>query len=111
MTTPRQSVGESRDPESALQIIASLRGKRSVDVERLFEAHLKHRHEMDVRAWRYRLISLVAGLGVFAFLAWFAVRLADQGNALEAVGLVGIGGVPIVALFVTGEVVSRRMLK
>lgn len=111
MTTPRQAVGASRDPVTELQVIASLNGKQKIDVERLFDKHLDHRHQMDVRAWRYRLISLVAGLGVFAFLAWFAVQLADQGNPVEAVGVVGFGGLPMVALFVTGEVVSKRMLK
>jgi len=49
----------------------------------------------------------VAGLGAFAFLAWFAVRLADRGAELEAVGVIGFG-LPMVVLFVTGQVMSRR---
>lgn len=107
-TPPRQTTG---DTPTELEVIAGLCGKQKVDVEKLFEKQLDHRHAMEIRAWYYRLISLVAGLGVFAFLAWFAVRLADRGSALEAVGVVGLGGLPMVALFVTGEVVSRRMLK
>lgn len=111
MTTPGQATGNTPAPVTELEVIAGLSGKQKVDVERLFEKQLNHRHSMEVRAWHYRLISLGAGLSVFAFLAWFAVRLADQGNAAEAVGVVGFGGLPMVALFVTGEVVSRRMLK
>ena len=111
MTAPRQKPVDRPVPVTELEVIAGLGGKQKVDVERLFEKQLDHRHRMEIRAWYYRLISLGAGLAVFAFLAWFAARLADQGDVLEAVGVVGFGGLPMVALFVTGEVVSRRMLR
>ena len=111
MTTPQQLPGEQSAHATELEVIASLCNKKGMDGKRLADKMLEHRQAMDVRAWHYRLISLAAGLGVFGFLSWFAVRLADQGNTFEAVGVVGFGGLPMVALFVTGEVVSRRMLK
>lgn len=111
MTTP-ETTSQSSSPAvevPELELLVRLNGNRQMDVERLFEKQLDHRHAMDVKAWRYRVASLVAGLSVFAFLAWFAVRLADQGASVEAVGVIGFGGLPMVALFVTGQVVSRRI--
>lgn len=95
----------------ALKIIASLPSVRKVDVEKLLATQLENRYKMELRAWRYRIGCLVSGLGVFAFLAWFAVELSEAEQYLEAVGVVGFGGLPMVALFVTGEVVSRKMMK
>lgn len=116
MTSPEQATrvpppGADLPSVADLQVIAGLQCGKDIDVERLFDKQLDHRHAMDRRAWRYRLACLGSGLAVFAFLGWFAVRLAGQGATLEAVGIVGFGGLPMVALFVTGEVVSRRMLK
>lgn len=107
MTTHEQPAKTTAVPE--LETLVQLSGNRKVDIERLFEKQLDHRHAMELKAWRYRNVSLASGLGVFAFLAWFAVRLADRGSELEAVGVIGFGGLPMVALFVTGQVISRRI--
>ncbi|WP_030443544.1 hypothetical protein [Actinoplanes subtropicus] len=95
-------------PFADLEFIVSIDEKHNVDIGQILREQLAHRRKMELRAWWYRLICLATGLSAFAFLAWFAVHLSDKGAYLEAVGVVGVGGLPMVALFVTGEVIKGR---